>query len=67
MLAADEYTEANPLWKGTISLGVGQDVQYKFIKIGLDGSFTWEADPNRMVTILTECSATPMQSGAFQQ
>jgi hypothetical protein len=67
MLAADEYTEANPLWKGTISLGVGQDVQYKFIKIGLDGSFTWEADPNRMVTIPTECSATPMQSGAFQQ
>jgi glucoamylase len=67
VLAADEYTDANSLWKGVVSLGVGQDVQYKFIKIGVDGGYTWEADPNRMLTVPTECSATPMQSGAFQQ
>ena len=66
-LAADEYTDANPLWKGTVSLAVGQDVQYKFIKIGLDGSYTWEADPNRGLTVPTDCAAAPVQSGAFQQ
>lgn len=67
LLDASEYTEANPLWKGSVSLATGQDVQYKFIKIGLDGGFTWEADPNRGLTVPTDCSATPLQSGAFQQ
>ncbi|RMX79389.1 hypothetical protein D0869_08345 [Hortaea werneckii] len=66
-LAADQYTQARPLWRGTISLAVGQDVQFKFIKINLDGTYTWEADPNRVVRVPTDCSATPTQSGAFQQ
>jgi hypothetical protein len=65
-LAADEYTEDNPLWKGTISLPIGVDVQYKFIKIGTDGTFTWEADPNRQITVPTDCAAKPIQSGGWQ-
>ncbi|KAI7585200.1 hypothetical protein KC343_g19634, partial [Hortaea werneckii] len=64
-LAADQYTQARPLWRGIISLAVGQDVQFKFIKTNLDGTFTWEADPNRKVRVPTDCSATPTQSGAF--
>ncbi|KAI7494236.1 hypothetical protein KC367_g8157 [Hortaea werneckii] len=67
VLAADQYTQARPLWRGTISLAVGQDVQFKFIKINLDGTYTWEADPNRIVRIPTDCSATLTQSGTFQQ
>lgn len=54
-----------------MNLAVGQEVQYKFIKIGLDGGYTWEADLNRGVTLPTDCddcdSAVPMQSGALQQ
>lgn len=65
-LAADEYTEANPLWKGSVSLPIGADVQYKFIKIGTDGVSTWEADPNRQLTVSTDCAATPLQSGTWQ-
>ena len=65
-LAADEYTEANPLWKGTISLPTSADVQYKFIKIGTDGTFTWEADPNRQLTVPSDCATSPVQSGTWQ-
>jgi hypothetical protein len=43
-------------------------VQYKFIKIGLDGGYTWEADPNRGIMLPSDCdSAMPMRSGTFQQ
>jgi hypothetical protein len=67
-LATYEYTDANPLWKGTVNLAVGQNVQYKFIKIGLDGGYTWEADPNRGIMLPSDCdSAMPMRSGTFQQ
>ncbi|RMY12406.1 hypothetical protein D0867_07773 [Hortaea werneckii] len=66
-LAADQYTQARPLWRGTVSLAVEQDVQFKFIKINLDGTYTWEADPNRIVRVPADCSATPTQSGAFQR
>jgi hypothetical protein len=65
-LSADQYTDSNPLWQGSVSLAVGQDVQYKFIKIGLDGGFTWESDPNRFFTVPTDCYATPSRKGEFQ-
>lgn len=65
-LAADDYTEDNPLWKGTVAMPIGIDVQYKFIKSGTDGTVTWEADPNRQFTVPTDCSATPSQSGTWQ-
>lgn len=65
-LSADQYTDSNPLWQGSVSLAIGQDVQYKFIKIGLDGGFTWENDPNRQFTVPIDCYATPLQGGAFQ-
>jgi LysM repeat protein len=64
-LSADEYSESNPVWKGTITLAVGQDVEYKFIKIGLDGTFTWEADPNRQLTVPADCSTVATQGGQW--
>jgi hypothetical protein len=39
-LSADQYTSANPLWRGTVSLKVGTAVQYKFIKVESSGSVT---------------------------
>ncbi|RMY18628.1 hypothetical protein D0867_05198 [Hortaea werneckii] len=66
-LSAEQYTDSNPLWQGSVRLAIGKDVQYKFIKIGLDGGFTWESDPNRQFTVPTDCYATPLQSGTFEQ
>lgn len=65
-LAADDYTEDHPLWKGTVSLVIGQEVQYKFIKINMDGNFSWEADPNRQLTVPTDCAAAPSYSSTWQ-
>lgn len=65
-LNADSYTEQNPLWTGTVDLALGEDVQYKFIKIGLDGSFTWEADPNRQLKVPTDCAAVLAQTAIWQ-
>lgn len=67
-LTADGYTDDHPSWKGTVSIALGQDVEHKFVKIGLDGTFIWEADPNRLVTVPSNCSvAVPAQSGTWQQ
>lgn len=66
-LSADGYTDEHPSWTGTISIALGQDVEYKFVKIGLDGSFTWEADPNRHFSVPASCDAAgPTQSGVWQ-
>jgi hypothetical protein len=64
-LNAEGYTEDNPVWKGTVSLAIGTDVQYKFIKLGRDGGFTWETDPNRQFAVPTDCDANPVQSGTW--
>ncbi|CAI7613368.1 unnamed protein product [Penicillium pancosmium] len=55
-LSASSYTASNPLWSATVNLPVGTSFEYKFIKKGTDGSFTWESDPNRSYTVPTGCS-----------
>jgi len=64
-LSADSYTESDPFWKGTVNLRTGQDVEYKFIKMDRDGGFTWEADPNRQLTVPTDCGTVPVQGGQW--
>ena len=65
-LSADGYTESNPVWKGNVELSVGQDVQYKFVKLLSDGTFVWEADPNRQLTVPSDCTATTQQVATWQ-
>ncbi|GAB7365366.1 hypothetical protein MBLNU230_g6445t1 [Neophaeotheca triangularis] len=55
-LSADQYTEDNPLWTGSVGVEGGTDFQYKYIKFGADGGVTWEADPNRSYTVPAGCS-----------
>jgi hypothetical protein len=55
-LSASSYTTSNPLWTGSVTLPVGTTFEYKFIKKGTDGTFTWESDPNRSYTVPTACS-----------
>lgn len=57
-LSADSYTESNPVWKGNVEMSVGQDVQYKFVKLLSDSTFAWKADPNRQLTVPSDCTAT---------
>ena len=50
-LSASEYTESNPVWTGSVSLTSGAVVEYKFIEVDSSGSVTWEADPNRTLSV----------------
>ncbi|KAG8625602.1 hypothetical protein KVT40_006003 [Elsinoe batatas] len=55
-LSASGYTTSNPIWSGTINVTGGAGFQYKFVRVNTDGTFTWEADPNRSYTA-SGCSA----------
>lgn len=57
-LSASEYTSSNPLWSVAISLASNQVVEYKFINVNSDGTYTWEADPNHTITIPACATAT---------
>lgn len=39
-LSANTYIANNPVWRGNVSLGVGQDVQYKYVKNGRGGTIS---------------------------
>lgn len=57
-LSADDYTQQDPVWKGPVTLPLGQDVEFKFIRMQADGTFAWEADPNRFFTTPTGCEGS---------
>ncbi|KAI0884713.1 carbohydrate-binding module family 20 protein [Annulohypoxylon maeteangense] len=57
-LSASSYTASQPLWKGVVTLPVGQAIQYKYIVVNTDNSITWEADPNHSYTISQTCSSS---------
>ncbi|KAI6780390.1 Glucoamylase-like protein [Emericellopsis cladophorae] len=57
-LSASSYTNANPVWKGTVTLPAGAQLAYKYINVGVDGSVTWESDPNRQYTVPKTCETT---------
>ncbi|KAI0016653.1 glycoside hydrolase family 15 protein [Xylariomycetidae sp. FL0641] len=65
-LNADGYTSDNPQWSGTITLPVGQVVEYKYILVETDGSVNWEADPNHTYTVPTVCQASATVSNTWQ-
>jgi glucoamylase len=57
-LSAVSYTSSNPLWSITVPMKAGQAVTYKYIKVGSDGSVTWESDPNRTLAVAAAAAAT---------
>jgi hypothetical protein len=65
-LSASSYTASNPVWRGNVSLAVGQDVQYKYIKGGRDGSVVWESDPNRKLSVPSNCDGSLVQRDKWQ-
>jgi hypothetical protein len=65
-LSASGYTASNPVWRGNVSLSVGQDVQYKYIKVGRAGSVVWETDPNRRLSVTAGCDGSLVQRDKWQ-
>lgn len=65
-LSASSYTASNPVWRGNVSLALGQDVQYKYIKSGRDGSVLWESDPNRKLSVPNNCDGSLVQRDKWQ-
>nr|OQO32390.1 hypothetical protein B0A51_00450 [Rachicladosporium sp. CCFEE 5018] len=65
-LSAAGYTSSNPQWSGSVKLPAGASVQYKFIKMGTDGSITWESDPNRLYTVPGNCAGTAVVGSTWR-
>ncbi|KAM3081175.1 hypothetical protein ACMFMF_003091 [Clarireedia jacksonii] len=65
-LSASQYTSSNPLWSVTVTLPAGTVVQYKFINVASSGTVTWEADPNRTLTVPVSCATATTVSGSWQ-
>jgi glucoamylase len=65
-LSPSQYTDTNPVWKGTIKLQPGQDVKYKYINVNQDGSLTWEVDPNRQYVVPRACRKSMIKKDAWR-
>lgn len=65
-LSASKYTDANPLWTGSVSLPAGTSFEYKFVKVASNGAATWESDPNRKYTVPNGCASTASVSGEWR-
>jgi len=42
---------AYPVWRSTVALPAGTTIEYKYVRVGSDGSVTWESGANRVVTV----------------
>ncbi|RAH75804.1 carbohydrate-binding glycoside hydrolase, partial [Aspergillus japonicus CBS 114.51] len=57
-LSAANYSAAYPAWSATVSVPLGTSFEYKFFKVGSDGStITWESDPNRSYAVTATACA----------
>jgi len=54
-LSADFYTDGRPLWLGSVNVGAGTKIEYKYLRKGANGNVNWESDPNRIYTVPTSC------------
>lgn len=61
-LSPDNY----PLWKQSVSMPLGQEGQFKYVKQQLDGSFLWEADPNREFVAPDSCQPVATREDTWQ-
>ncbi|PKS12239.1 hypothetical protein jhhlp_001539 [Lomentospora prolificans] len=58
-LNAAGYSEEDPIWRVSIVLLAGQEIEYKFVRVGEDGQqVSWESDPNRRYSAPAECETT---------
>lgn len=65
-LDANDYTSDNPTWKVSITFPAGTAIEYKYINVNSDGSFTWERDPNHSFTVPKTCDTSVTKSDSWQ-
>jgi glucoamylase len=65
-LSAANYTDANPIWFYTVNLPAGQSFEYKYYVRHLNGSITYESDPNRVYTVPANCAGTADVNDSFR-
>ncbi|KAG9235112.1 glycoside hydrolase family 15 protein [Amylocarpus encephaloides] len=65
-LSASQYTNSNPVWFGTVELGSGILVEYKYINVASDGTVTWEGGSNRVYTPPVGCASTAVVNDVWR-
>jgi laccase len=65
-MSASAYTSSNPLWSVTVSLPAGLSFQYKYVIVKADGTYNWEADPNRSYTVPAANKGDQTESDTWQ-
>jgi alpha-amylase len=61
-LSPDNY----PLWKQSVSMPLGQEGQFKYVKQQIDGSFLWEAYSNREFVAPDSCQPVATREDTWQ-
>nr|POE65673.1 glucoamylase [Quercus suber] len=64
-LSASQYLEGNPLWSAVITLPAGVAFSYIYVRINTDGSYDWEADPDRMFIVPSGCFTAATESDTW--
>jgi hypothetical protein len=64
-LSADHYTAQDPLWEGSVRLPTAVELEYKLVRLQTDGSFAWEADPNKSYLVPKDCGVSATASGSW--
>lgn len=64
-LSAAQYTSANPLWSGNVTLAPGVSFSYKYVKVAADGTITWESGSDHIYTVPSGCSTSASISNTW--
>ncbi|KAF2709020.1 carbohydrate-binding module family 20 protein, partial [Pleomassaria siparia CBS 279.74] len=66
-LSAATYTDASPIWTGSVILTAGASVEYKFIRVESSGDITYESGANRALTVGNNgCTGTGTVDAVWQ-
>lgn len=66
VLSAAGYTDANPVWSGSVVLPAGAAIEYKFVRVSSQGVASWESDPNRRYTVPKGCGSAVSVAGEWR-
>ncbi|KAF2742820.1 carbohydrate-binding module family 20 protein [Sporormia fimetaria CBS 119925] len=65
-LSAAGYTDANPVWSGSVTMPAGAAFELKFLRVSGSGTVSWESDPNRQYTVPRGCSGAVTITGEWR-
>ena len=65
-LSASQYSDANPLWSGSVTIPAKTSLEYKFVKVDGSGAATWESGSNRQYTVAEGCQSSVTVGGDWK-